>query len=220
MNLSETILNRKSVRAFLPDPVSRSVVSEIVELARWSPSWGNTQPWEIIVADGEKTRRLGEAFVTEGMKKTAPRPDIPMPFEFSGVYKDRYMNLGRNLLNSMGIEREDKEARLKHYLNMYTFFGAPTVIYLAVDGELNVPYACLDIGSIGVTMCYAAMGYGLGTIFLAASVHFPDIAREILDIPHNKKLVIGIAMGYPDKSRPAATFRSDRASGDNICRFA
>jgi nitroreductase len=220
MNLSDSILNRKSVRAFLPDPVSRSTVSEIVELARWSPSWGNTQPWEIIVADGAKAKRLGEAFETEGRKKTAPRPDITMPFEFAGVYRDRYMDLGRNLLNSMGIERDDKEARLNHYLNMYTFFGAPTVIYLVIDEGLNVPYACLDIGSIGVTMCYAAMEYGLGTIFLAASVHFPDIVRKILDIPQNKKLIIGIAIGYPDKSRPAAIFRSDRASIDDICRFA
>ena len=103
MNLSDTILNRRSVRAFLPDTVSRATVSEIMELARWAPSWGNTQPWEIIVADGEKAKRLATAFETEGMKKTPPRPDIPMPMEFSGLYKDRYMTLGRNLLESIGI---------------------------------------------------------------------------------------------------------------------
>ena len=103
---------------------------------------------------------------------------------------------------------------------MYAFFGAPTIIYLAIDGNLNVPYSCLDIGSIGVTICYTAMEYGLGTIFLAASVHFPDIVKQVLDIPKGKKLVIGIAMGYPDKSKPAAIFRSDRASIESVCRFA
>ena len=109
------------------------------------------------------------------------------------------MNLGKNLLAFMGIERDDKEARMRHYLNMYRFFEAPAVVYLVVDSDLNEPYSCLDIGSIGTTICYAAMAHGLGTIYLAASMHFPDIVKRVLDIPEKKKIVIGIAIGYPNR---------------------
>jgi nitroreductase len=107
-----------------------------------------------------------------------------------------------------------------HYLNMYKFFGAPAVVYLIMDGRLNVPYTCLDIGSIGTTICYAAVQEGLGTIYLAAAMHYPDIVRRVLDIPEEKKVVIGIALGFPHPDAPGALFRSDRAPLEEILRFA
>ena len=130
------------------------------------------------------------------------------------------MGLGKELLTFMGIDREDKPARVQHYLNMYRFFGAPAVIYLIIDGGLNEPYSCLDLGSIGTTLAYAAVQEGLGTIYLAASMHFPDIVREVLAIPAEKKVVIGLAIGYPHPTAPASLFRSRRAPVEEILRFA
>ncbi len=220
MEFTDVVLARRSVRAFLPDPVPREKIVKMVETARWAPSWGNTQPWEIVVADGEKAKELAEIFVEEARKGTAPRPNIKMPVEFTGDHKQRYMDLGRDLLNAIGIDREDKQGRIQHYLNMYKFFGAPAVVYLCIDGELNEPYSSLDIGSIGTTICYAAVQEGLGTIYLAASMHFPDIVRRVLDIPDSKKVVIGIALGYPHPDAPASVFRSSREDVNSIMRFA
>ncbi len=220
MKLNDVVLGRRSVRAFLADPVPREKIREIAEMARWAPSWGNTQPWEIVVAEGEKTHRLAEAFAEERGKGTTPRPDIPMPMEFPDVHKNRYVALGRELFTAMGIERGDTEARGRHYINMARFFGAPAVVYFIIDGRLNEPYACLDIGSIGTTFCYAAYQEGLGTIYLAAAMHYPDIAKEVLQIPAEKKVVIGIAIGYPHPDAPAALFRSQREPVENILRFA
>lgn len=220
MELSEAILGRRSIRAFLPDPVPREKIRKIVELARWAPSWGNTQPWEIVVADGEKTGRLAEAFVEELMKGNAARSDVPMPIEFPEVNKKRYTGLGRDLLTFLGIARDDAEGRMQHYLNMFRFFGAPAVIYLTIDSRLSIPYACLDLGSIGTSICYAAVQEGLGTIYLAASMQFPDIVRSVLDIPEEKKIIIGIAMGFPDPDAPGALFRSTRSPVEEILRFA
>lgn len=220
MKLNEAILSRRSIRAFLPDPVPREKISKIIELARWAPSWGNIQPWEIIVADGEKTKLLAEAFVAESKKGSVPRPDINMPVEYPAIHKERYVALGRALFTDMGIAREDKKARTEHYLNMYRFFGAPAVIYLIIEGGLNEPYACLDIGSIGTTICHAAVQEALGTIYLAASMHYPDIARKILDVPETKKIVIGIAIGTPHPEAPASLFRSQREPVEKIMRFA
>lgn len=220
MDFNDAVLGRKSVRAFLPDPVPRDTITKIVDIARWAPSWGNTQPWEIVVADGQKCKTLAERFQEEARKGTPPRPDIDMPIEFHGEYKRRYMDLGRDLLTFMGIDRQDKDARITHYLNMYKFFGAPSVVYFTIDGSLNVPYSCLDVGSIATTLCYAALQEGLGSIYLAASMHFPDIVRKVLEIPAEKKIVIGVALGHPHPDAPAATFRSDRDPADRIMRFA
>jgi nitroreductase len=220
MQLDEAVHGRRSIRAFLPDPVPRDKITKIVDLARWAPSWGNTQPWELVVADGQKAKELADLFEEEGRKGVPPRPDIQMPIEFPDAHKKRYMGLGRALLTFMGIDRDDKDARIKHYLNMYKFFGAPAVVYFVIDGRLNVPYSCLDVGSIGTTLCYAAAQEGLGTIYLAAAMHYPDLVRKVLSIPEDKKVVIGIALGYPHPDAPASLFRSDREPVETIMRFA
>jgi nitroreductase len=220
MEFNEAVLGRKSIRAFLSDPVPRDTITKICDIARWAPSWGNTQPWEIVVADKQKCSTLADRFYEEGRKGTAPHPDIIMPIHFDGEHKRRYMDLGRDLLTFMGIEREDKDARIEHYLNMYKFFGAPCVVYFTIDGKLNEPYSCLDVGSIATTFCYAAFAEGLGTIYLAASMHFPDIVRSVLEIPKEKKIVIGIALGYPHPTAAGARFRSNRDPVDKIMRFA
>ena len=220
MELTESILGRRSIRLFLPDPVPHETITKLVEVARWAPSWGNTQPWEIVVADGAKAKELGEAFVEEVKNGQPPRPDVPMPPDFPEPHKTRYKGVGKAVLMAMGIQRHDSEARQQHYLNMYKFFGAPTIIYLTVDGGLTLPYACLDIGSIGTTICYLALQEGLGTIFLAASMHYPNIVRKVLSLPESKKVVIGIAVGKPHPTAPASVFRSDREPVANILRFA
>lgn len=220
MELNEAVHGRRSIRAFLPDPVPRRIIEKIVAIARWAPSWGNTQPWEIVVADEDKAKELARAFEEEGKKGTNPRPDIQMPFEFPKIHKYRYVTLGKALFTKIGIERGDQEARVQHYLNIYKFFGAPTVVYFVIDSRLNEPYSCLDIGSIGTTLCYLAYQEGLGTIYLAPSVHFPDIVKKVLDIPEDKKIVIGIGVGIPHPEAPASLFRSERDPVENILRFA
>jgi nitroreductase len=220
MEFNDVALNRRSIRAFLAKPVPREKIEKAVELARWAPSWGNTQPWEVVVADGAKARELGRLFEEEGKRGAGPRSDIEMPGQFPEPHFARYKELGKTLFAAVGIARGDAQARAQHYLNMYNFFGAPTVVYLIIDSRLNVPYSCLDLGSFGTTFCYAALQEGLGTIYLAASMHFPDIVRKVLELPEDKKVVIGIAVGFPNPDATGALFRSDRDPVKNILRFA
>ena len=57
MNVIEALNSRTSIRAFKSDPVSRETIFKIMEAAIRSPSWANTQPWEIYVAAGEALGR-------------------------------------------------------------------------------------------------------------------------------------------------------------------
>ncbi|MCX5858080.1 MAG: nitroreductase family protein, partial [Deltaproteobacteria bacterium] len=47
MTLAEAIRGRRSIRKFRKDEIPGEVLREILEAARWAPSWGNTQPWEL-----------------------------------------------------------------------------------------------------------------------------------------------------------------------------
>jgi nitroreductase len=54
----------RAVRSFRPDPVPREVVDDILEVARWSGSASNRQPWELVVVRDEET--LGALARVEG----------------------------------------------------------------------------------------------------------------------------------------------------------
>lgn len=49
MELQEAILKRRSQRKFTDYRVSDEEIHELLEAARWAPSWANTQVWEFIV---------------------------------------------------------------------------------------------------------------------------------------------------------------------------
>ena len=49
MDLMEAIKGRRSIRKYKPDPVPEEVLQKVMEAVRWSPSWANTQCWEVII---------------------------------------------------------------------------------------------------------------------------------------------------------------------------
>src|SRR4030042_2268564 len=49
MDLMDAIKGRRSIRKYKPDPVSEETLQKIMEAVRWSPSWANTQCWEVII---------------------------------------------------------------------------------------------------------------------------------------------------------------------------
>lgn len=59
MELKEAILKRRSVRKFTDYEVTNGEIKELLEAARWAPSWANTQVWEfIIVRDKDLIQKL------------------------------------------------------------------------------------------------------------------------------------------------------------------
>lgn len=56
MDLMEAIKGRRSIRRYKPDPVSGEALGAILEAVRYSPSWANTQCWELIVVSDSNTK--------------------------------------------------------------------------------------------------------------------------------------------------------------------
>ena len=66
MEVLEAIRTRRSVRKYAPDPVPDELLRQVLEAARWAPSWANTQCWEIVVVrDPERKKALSELLVPE-----------------------------------------------------------------------------------------------------------------------------------------------------------
>jgi nitroreductase len=209
VDLTQAMMERRSVRAFLPRGVDPAVLKEIVAQAQWAPSWGNTQPWEFYVVSGEAVTRITDDLQAAVKDRAAEQPDIEMPLKFPDPIMDRYRVLGMRLFTVLGIERDDKDKRLAHNLRNFDAFGAPHLVYIAIRGDLT-PYAIFDAGAAAYAVTLAAFDRGVGTCELAALVRYPHLVRKHVALPENRKLVIGLALGYPDPDHPANTFKPGR----------
>ena len=219
MELQEAIRNRRSIRQFLAKPVSEDIIQGLIADALWAPSWGNTQSWEVVVVTGQKLEEFKNKSKEALLAGQEAATDIPMPQVWPDAYLDRYKELGKSVLGALSIAREDKEARLQHFLKMFGFFDAPAAILVAVDKKLALEYAMLDAGIFLQTFCLLAHDKGLGTCILAAMVSFPEIARELFGVSSSKLFVMGAALGWPDPDAPVNCFERQRGALDEFVKL-
>lgn len=208
MDVIEAIKNRKSVRAFKADPVPREVLQSIMEAVLRAPSWANTQPWEFAILGGGVMEEVKAALAEKASSGETPNPDIAWP-SFEGPYRERMRSLGARLFQELGIAREDKEARQNWMLAMARFFDSPNAIIVYMDASLG-EWSMLDIGLAMENLMLAAWHYGVGTCSEAAVVQYPDVLRTLLKIPGAKRIILGLAVGYPDSSSPSMKLISER----------
>ena len=223
MKIDEAIRQRKSIRAFKPDPVPQEILREIMELALRAPSWGNTQPWEFAIVSGSKLDEIRRAFIEQAGEPS--NPDIAAPREFPEPFDTRRRALGRKIFEIKGISREDREERRQWQLQGLRLFEAPCVIYIYIDctfylqgDRLNV-WPIFDCGLVAENIMLLAPKYGLGTIPQIQSALYPDVLRKKLGIPDSKLMVLGIAIGYPDWDDPVNQLHSQREPLDEITKW-
>jgi len=216
MDVFQAVTTRRSIRKFTPQAVPEALIREILEAARWSPSWGNTQSWEIVAVSGEPLERIRMANRQRIHDKTIPEPDTPMPGIWPETLKRRYTEVGKSVLTSLQIPREDREARERYTADMFAFFDAPCLLFFLTDASLPRGYAMLDVGAILQTTCLLAHARGLGSCILAASVSYPAVIRGIVPLPKEKAVIIGVALGYADSEAKVNHFARERASLDEF----
>jgi nitroreductase len=223
MDIATAVNERKSTRAFKPDPVPQSVLREIADLALRAPSWANTQPWELAIAAGSKLEEIKQSFIAK-LDET-PALDIVHPWGFPEPYASRTGRLMATEQKIKGIRREDREGRGWWRVQGLENYGAPCVIYILIDRAFYFQdrgvnaWLLFDCGLLAENIMLLATSYGLGTVAQAQAVHYPDVLRKALDIPESKLFVIGIAIGYPDELDPINQFRTEREPLDTISKW-
>ncbi len=195
LDVLQAIGTRRTIRAYKPDAVPPTLLRELLETAQYSPSWGNTQPWEFIVFTGEVMERVRAALVAKTEAREEPNPDIPRPI-FPDELRRRAEENGRRMYASMVVSRDDVEGRHRFDKENSRLFGAPVGVLLVMDRSLG-SWSMLDIGLVMQTIMLGALAYGLGSSPLYAMARYPDVLRNILQIPDSKQIVCGIALGYP-----------------------
>jgi nitroreductase len=77
----------------------------------------------------------------------------------------------------------------------------------------------LDIGCAVENLMLAAQEKELGTCVIALIMMFEDLIRERLEISDSMNIVVGIALGYPDKDLPVNAFRASKEELSKITKW-
>lgn len=214
MEFHDAVESRYSCRAFLSDPVPAKTLDRLFTLAQRAPSWSNTQPWKIHLTSGEATASFASA-LTSHVRENAPQSDLPMPERYEGIYAQRRRETGFGLYESLGIARDDRDARAAQMMLNFSFFGAPHVAVITSDRNQGV-YGAIDCGAYVSTLTIAAASLGVGSIAQAAIAQYSDLVREHLDIPDDRTVVCAVSIGYADEDHPANRFRTSRAPLNDV----
>src|SRR4030065_914743 len=206
MDLLKVIMERKTIRAFKPDPVPKERIEEILRLAINAPSAINLQPWEFIVVTGEEKERLGRRLIKAYKEKQiacSPGNVKPLPKTY-GKRGAKTLALMKPFFEEMGVD-------IDQYINegSWRFYGAPVAILLCLDDSF--PRArMVDIGIALGYLVLTAHEFGLATCPIGLIIAYEEEIKDLLNIPENKNVVIGVALGYPDRDVPINQFKSQR----------
>jgi len=216
------ITSRRSIRAFLPTPVSADTVRDILRVASRAPSGTNTQPWKVHVLTGAARERLSAAVLAafdDPQQRAAHSEEYAYyPHEWVPPYIDRRRQVGWDLYSLLGIGKADKERMHEQHGRNYRFFDAPVGLIFTID-RVMAQGSWLDYGMFLQNVMVAARARGLDTCPQAAFTQFHRLIAEQLALPAGEMVVCGMALGHADPDAVANRLVTVRAAVEEFAVF-
>lgn len=212
MSVNELLKKRISVRAFLDKPVTEQKVRDLLDIARWSPSGGNVQPWKVIVVSGAaRDAVIQQAAAALQRNPAGEAGDYPIyPAGLQEPYRSRRAQMGEDMYSLMGISREDKAGRMQALMRNFQFFGAPVGVFMVIDRTMGHGQWA-HMGMFMQSFALAAEEQGLATCMQEAWAMVRDTLHTHFQLPAGEMLYCGIALGYADPDAVVNSLRTARA---------
>ena len=194
MTVQEALQQRYSCRIFLDAPVERGTLDAIFQDAFRTPSWANSQPWDVYVAGQEEMQAIVQGMQECRKQRLHTHLDLPFQGTWSAAAKghmDRFFE---------EVYACEERRNLDFTLQNRSLFHAPCCIFLTMERCLSA-WSYYDIGAFSQSVMLSATEHGLATIPAAVFVGYPDLIRRVLHIPQEKAVLVGIGIGYPDLSQ-------------------
>jgi nitroreductase len=216
-DVDAAINSRMSVRAFTQQPVAKSDLEDMLQVASRAASGTNTQPWKVYVLQGKSRDGLVEKVCAA---QDAMRADPALasqyveeydyyPTQWISPYIDRRRENGWGLYGLLGIGKGDKDKMYAQHQRNFKFFDAPVGLMFTVDRAMGRG-SLLDFGGFMQNIMVSARARGLDTCPQAAWNGFAKIVMPHIGAGENEMLVCGMALGYADKSAIVNTFHTPR----------
>lgn len=215
--VSESILARRSTRAFLDKPVAKESILDILDVARRSPSGGNVQPWNVHVLAGQELENF-RIKIRETLSKNPTGEGFEYdvyPKPLAEPYRSRRYKCGEDLYGTLAIGREDKLSRLLQFARNFELFDAPVGMFFAIDRSMGKPQWA-HLGMFIQTIMLLAQERGLASCAQEAWAAVYDTTARYLKLPDSQMLYCGMAMGYADPEAAVNSLVTDRVDIDEF----
>ncbi|MYM83071.1 nitroreductase [Duganella sp. FT50W] len=216
------ITSRRSIRAYLPTPVAREDIEQILRVAGRAPSGSNTQPWKVYVLQGERKQQLSAAILAahnDPAQAALHKEEYAYyPLAWVAPYVDRRRKVGWDLYALLGLTREDKAGMAAQHGKNYAFFGAPVGLIFTID-RVMAQGSWLDYGMFLQSIMVAARARGLDTCPQAAFTQYHRIIAEQLALPEGETVVCGMALGVADLSKIENSLSTERMAPQEFVKF-
>jgi len=215
MDILETIRTRHSIRAFRDEAIPRSLLLEVLTDASRAPSAINMQPWEVHMVLNDERKRLSRKLIRSYRERglgCAPGTAKTLPA--------RFLERGRKCAEEMTPLVEQMGGNFSDFINegSLDFYGAPVAALIFLDDAFP-PDRMTDIGSFVAYLVMTAAAYGLSSCPIGLVKSYEDEVKDALNIPEGKRLIISVALGYPQPDAPINEFKSPRAELREFVRW-
>jgi nitroreductase len=208
------ITSRRSIRAFLPTPVPRQTLEDILTVAARAPSGTNTQPWKVTVLTGAAKERLSAeicaAYDDPAQRAAHTEEYAYYPTEWVAPYIDRRRKVGWDLYGLLGIAKTDKVRMHAQHRRNFDFFDAPVGLIFSID-RIMQQGSWLDYGMFLQNVMVAARARGLHTCPQAAFMQWHRIIARQIGLPESEMVVCGMSLGHADPQAIENTLVTERA---------
>ena len=225
-SVDAAIQSRFSARAFLPQPVPRETIEQILEVARRAASGTNTQPWKVYVLQGRSRDELvgkvcaaHDAIYADPSLAAQFREEYDYyPEKWVSPYIDRRRENGWSLYGLLGITKGDKDRMHAQHQRNYRFFDAPVGLMFTLDKVMGRG-SLVDYGMFLQSIMVAARARGLHTCPQAAWNGFAKIILPHIGAGDDELLVCGMALGWADTDAPVNGFHTPREPVEQFTRW-
>lgn len=199
MHITELVRSRRSVRRFKSTKVPRGVINVILDLARWTPSAHNAQPWRLIVVDNEDVKkklaaRMGEAWLIDMLKDDIPKCEAERIVKLESW--DRITKSPIVIIACLTTKDMHKYPDLRRRKAEYLMTVQSVAAYIQ-------------------TLLLLAHHHGLGASWICAPLFCQNTVKKALLLPKDFEPQAMIIIGYADaKPQPPP-----RKPLNEICAF-
>lgn len=218
MDAIECILSRSSVRKFRPDPVPVEEIREIVRAAQWSPSYKNSQPWQVLAISGRRKDELTTMLLGLLEAQAEPTPDLPTPCEWPEPQQTLISEMMAKRSAQAGIDLNAPESVARSKKANFRFYNAPCGLFITHDASLG-PWSILDAGMFAQSIMLAAHARGLATVPQAFLTDYAGQIKSFLRLPETTRILLGLSLGYAADAPDARPPRPERMQLEQVLRF-
>jgi nitroreductase len=172
--VAETIRQRRTVKQFLPQPLPRAVLQELIDLAVWAPNHRSTEPWRFYVLDDAARARLGDIAAQ--------------------ITTDKIVGSGGELATAA---RKGEEAGA-------TWRAVPTLLYVTYVRDANPEVDEENYGAVCCALqnlALAAHAAGIGTSWSSGAVAAAPALHQLAGAGDNERMVALMRVGYLDPAQ-------------------